>query len=369
MTSAHDDEPLHRVRRSIRALLSLAVFCAAFAVLVIVNHETDPPPGPKTDDATGLTYFEDFELPARSLETWPGGCYLAFGEGGTVWSADGDCSTPSPLWTAEGPGERPLVFLDSAAGAPGFYAGLATEDGQGLDGRNRGYVAVGGVGGGDKTWRLSLLPARNKWGNDVEPRSITWDGSAFVVVGREGGEPAVWSSRNGSDWVLTHIDVPGEAAPLLATSDGAGLVIASIRLGVPDGGYDDTLWWSRDSGATWKRATAPEGRHGIGALVPDGEGFTAYGADADGTAATLVSVDGAEWTAGKGPRCAWDGTATGSGPTGTLVLLGSPCNLLLVPGDSGLPVPSSAALPVGLPDGRVALVDFRLGRLWLGRPG
>ncbi|GIG63802.1 hypothetical protein [Phytomonospora endophytica] len=362
-------EPVHGVRRWVRALLSLAVFCVAFAVLVIVNHETDPPPGPKVDEATGLSYFEDFALAARSVETWPGGCYLAFGEGGTVWSADGDCSDPRPLWTAKAEGERPLVFVDSAAGAPGFYAGLAIEDGAGLEGRNRGYVAVGGFGGGDRTWELTRLPARNEWGNDVEPRAIVWDGTAFVVVGREGGEPAVWSSRNGHDWVLTRVPVTGEAAPLLLTTDGEGLVIASVRLGIPSSGYDDTLWWTRDSGATWKRATATEGRHGIDALVPDGAGFTAYGADADGTAATLVSVDGTEWTAATGPGCAWDGVATGPGPAGTLVLLGAPCDRLLLPGGTELAVPATAALPVGLADGRVALVDFRLGRLWLGTPG
>jgi len=359
-------EPARQVRKWIRALLSLAVFSGAFAVLVIVNHETDPPPGPRLDEASGLTYFEDFALPARSLETWYGGCYLAFGEGGTVWSADGDCSDPRPLWTAKVEGERPLLFVDSAAIRPDRWAGLAVEDGPGLEGRNRGYVAVGG---GDQAWELSPLPARNEWGNDVEPRAIVWDGEALVVVGSEGGEPAAWTSRDGRDWVLTRLPAPDPAAPLLLTTDGAGRVVASVRQGRSGGGFDDVLWWSQDSGATWKRATAPKGRHGFDALAPDGEGFAAYGS-ASGEPAVLTSDDGSAWTAsGADPGCDWSAAITGPHPEGTLVLLTAPCDLLLLPGGGRLTAPATAALPVGLPDGRVALVDTRLGRLWLGTPG
>lgn len=366
----HEDEPVRQVRKWIRALLSLAVFSAAFAVLVIVNHETDPPPGPKLDEKSGLTYFEDFELPARSLETWDGGCYLAFGGGGTVWSADGDCSDPRPLWTAKSEHERPLVFVDSTAIRPDLWAGLAIEDGPGLEGRNRGHVAVGGFGGGDRTWELSPLPARNEWGNDVEPRAIVWDGTALVVVGSEGGEPAAWSSRNGRDWILTRIPAPGNAAPMLLTTDGEGRVVASVRVGIPEGGYDDTLWWSEDSGATWKQGTTPKGRQGLSALVSEGDGFAAYGAEADGASSVLVSDDGTAWTAsGVDPGCEWAGVTTGPHPSGTLVLLSSPCDRLLLPGGGRLTAPPSAALLVGLPDGRVAIVDYRLRRLWLGTPG
>jgi hypothetical protein len=123
----------------------------------------------------------------------------------------------------------------------------------------------------------------------------------FVIVGRTGDQPAVWTSRDGHEWVSVAPlpESPNTVLEGLAPGPG-GLVTLAIGPAPSDDPTGEGLRavspWTSSDGKSW-RATSPRPmlRSSGTAIVQVGEVYLAIGFASNGQASVATSIDGASW--------------------------------------------------------------------------
>jgi len=129
--------------------------------------------------------------------------------------------------------------------------------------------------------------------------------SGFVAVGRQGGSPAVWLSRDGQHWTVSALRLPPAAARavLLHVAAANATVVATGMIQTPQGALAPFAARSADGGATWTQSMlpVPRGTATVTALAAAPGNFTATGSfgTTPGNQSVVIwtSADGITWTA------------------------------------------------------------------------
>lgn len=127
----------------------------------------------------------------------------------------------------------------------------------------------------------------------------------FVAVGRQGGSPAVWLSRDGQNWTVSALRLPPAAARavLLHVAAANGTVVATGMIQTPQGALAPFAARSADGGVTWTQSMlpVPRGTATVTALAGAPGNFTATGSygTTPGNQSVVIwtSADGTTWTA------------------------------------------------------------------------
>jgi hypothetical protein len=118
---------------------------------------------------------------------------------------------------------------------------------------------------------------------------VAWE-HGFVAVGFDGGgEPQVWTSKQGTKWTSQDTQLEGRSL-LAAAGDDAVVVVANSDSGA-------TVWKTND-GALWVRQDSRVFHaHTVDAITNSTSGFAAVGVEAStGDASLWTSSDGENWT-------------------------------------------------------------------------
>jgi hypothetical protein len=153
------------------------------------------------------------------------------------------------------------------------------------------------------TWNRAPLPAGA--GQLLAVTSTAADGS-FVAVGRQGIDPAVWTSANGQHWTAHALKITGTGATAELTKVAArGRTVVAFGQETWDTGRSALLAEvSHDGGRTWVLVpvSAPRSTGGapatVTAVTAMSDGFTAvggYGQAGDRDVAVWTSANGNSW--------------------------------------------------------------------------
>jgi hypothetical protein len=173
-----------------------------------------------------------------------------------------------------------------------------------------GFVAIGtGQTGG-----VAVLTSSDglQWTRVDDPNTFPPDVSeataidemagAFVIVGRTGDQPAVWTSRDGHEWVRVASlpESPNTVLQGLAPGPG-GLVTLAIGPAPSDDPTGEGLRavspWTSSDGKSWRAMSRSPMLSSSGgtAIVHVGEVYLAIGFASNGQASVATSIDGASW--------------------------------------------------------------------------
>ncbi|HMD23240.1 MAG TPA: MFS transporter [Streptosporangiaceae bacterium] len=218
--------------------------------------------------------------------------WLAVGVPGPVvyTSADGTTWQPAPVSIA-----RDLAGVTSVAATAGPHGYIIA--GQ--------LVAPGGACVADVWWSPNLASwtrARdvNDVGGSSQVAAVAADAHGFVSVGSHNGQPAVWTSTNGTAWTTIALALPpGTTGVLRQVAINGDRVAALGEQTVA--GVSTPLVLAVNGGASWIRVPfiPPGPDAAITALTADAGGFTAAvqsGQPGQQHVTVWTSADGASWT-------------------------------------------------------------------------
>lgn len=208
-----------------------------------------------------------------------------------LWSSIDDGATWSILLTDTRSFLEPLVATDGRQIA--LFFRTYPESATGLAGYATGLVALDGgaltwVGGGE----TDLVPGVRYW-----PTDLTWDGSQFVMALQVDVGPALATSSDGANYVVTTIDPPGLLPGVPAGAMGLALFEGSVVVLVSQQSMLSMFRWD---GVTLTPIDLPPTPSGSleyldarPLISSDGERFAYLAADWDRL--TLLTGDGEVW--------------------------------------------------------------------------
>ena len=222
-------------------------------------------------------------------------------------------------WIAAGtPGP---VILTSADGATWQPAGgniaqdLASVSAVATAAGPSGYVIVGklaatGDGAGsqaDVWWSPNLASwtratNMNEMGGSNQVLAVAARAHGFVSVGSHNGDPAVWTTSDGTMWTTIVLALPGGASSAVLQHVAIdGTRVAALGQETTIGGTAPFAELSDDGGASWKQVAFPSAgpSTAVTALTARSGGFTAagqFGAAGQQGAAVWTSATGTSWT-------------------------------------------------------------------------
>jgi hypothetical protein len=227
--------------------------------------------------------------------------------GSAGWLAVG---TPGPvvLTSADGTSWR------SQSGPGSITAGLAGVAAVATAAGPHGYVIVGKLvaAGGACVADVWWSPDLKSWTrahdvNDVTGSSqvlaVAAGAAGFVSVGSHDGQPAVWTTANGTTWTTIVLPVPaGASSAVLQQVAISGNRVTAVGQAITVAGPVPVAELSLDGGISWQQApiTTPGPDTTFTALTASPGGFTAagqFGAPGQQQIAAWQSATGTSWTA------------------------------------------------------------------------
>jgi hypothetical protein len=168
-------------------------------------------------------------------------------------------------------------------------------------------VAAGGACVADVWWSPDLKSwTRAHDVNDVTGSSqvlaVAADAAGFVSVGSHDGQPAVWTTANGTTWTTIVLPVPaGASSAVLQQIAISGSRVAAVGQAITPAGTVPIAELSLDGGITWQQApiSTPGPDTTFTAVTAGPGGFTAaaqFGAPGQQKIAVWRSATGASWT-------------------------------------------------------------------------
>ena len=137
--------------------------------------------------------------------------------------------------------------------------------------------------------------------------AVTATPSGFTAVGSHGFRPAVWTSTNGRQWLLSDLPLPPGATSAVLTQVAAhGGHVVAMGSGTGASGTVPFAAVSADGGRSWHETALPRpdgpASLSVTALAAGARGFTAAGVagtEANGDVVIWSSADGRVWKAVK----------------------------------------------------------------------
>jgi hypothetical protein len=219
--------------------------------------------------------------------------WLAVGAPGPVVMTSADGAT----WQSAGSITADLVGVGAVAAAAGPH----------------GYVIVGKLvapGGNcvaDVWWSPNLATwTRAHDVNDTtgssQVLSVAADANGFVSVGSHNGQPAVWTTSNGTAWTTIVLPLPaGSSSAVLQQIAISGDRVAALGQATTKTGTVPIAELSVDGGMTWQQVpfSSPGPDTTFTALTASAGGFTAagqFGQPGQQQVAAWTSASGTSWT-------------------------------------------------------------------------
>jgi Protein kinase domain len=130
---------------------------------------------------------------------------------------------------------------------------------------------------------------------------VAADGTGFVSVGSHNGQPALWTTTNGTSWTTIVLPRPAGATGVLQQIAVSGRRVVAAGVQTSAGAVSPLAATSADGGATFTSVSfgVPGADLAVTALTADAGGFTAAvqtGAPGQQTVTAWTSVAGTSWT-------------------------------------------------------------------------
>ena len=222
-------------------------------------------------------------------------------------------------WVAAGtPGPVILTSVDGTSWKPAggnIAQDLASVSAVAAAAGPAGYViagrlaATGNAAGGqaDVWWSPNLASwtratNMNEMGGSNQVLAVAARAHGFVSVGSHNGDPAVWTTTDGTMWTTIVLALPGGASSAVLQHVATdGNQVAALGQETTIGGTAPFAELSDDGGASWQQVAFPSAGPGtaVTALAARSGGFTAagqFGAAGQQGAAVWASATGASWT-------------------------------------------------------------------------
>jgi serine/threonine protein kinase len=133
--------------------------------------------------------------------------------------------------------------------------------------------------------------------------AVAADGTGFVSVGSHNGQPALWTTANGTSWTTIVLPRPAGATGVLEQVAVDGGRVAAVGVQTSAGAISPLAVTSADGGATFAPVAfgVPGADLAVTALAADADGFTAAvqsGAPGQQAVTAWNSAVGTNWTPG-----------------------------------------------------------------------
>jgi hypothetical protein len=140
----------------------------------------------------------------------------------------------------------------------------------------------------------------NDTGGSSQVLAVAADGTGFVSVGSHNGQPALWTTPDGTSWTTTVLSRPAGAAGVLQQIAVNGRRVVAVGVQTSAGAISPLAATSADGGATFAPVAfgVPGADLTVTALAADADGFTAAvqsGAPGQQAVTAWISAAGTSW--------------------------------------------------------------------------